>query len=82
MSMPITYCEIAKAADDPKSFAELHPIIKHNLEYGSFTVIGCECDPPCRDLTDEESDQLWARFEQPLADTSVQPIVMWRYAKK
>jgi len=64
MSMPVKYCLLVQAADDPRVFKKIHPVMKKNIEGGHFTVVGCDHDPPCRDLT--EWGELLERFRQPV----------------
>lgn len=66
MNVPIKYCFLVKAADNAESFAELHPIMKRNLDGGHLSVMPCKHDPHCRDLTDAEYKDLMTRFKQPV----------------
>lgn len=64
MSIPIKYCFLVEAIDDPTSFKKLHTIMYGNLLRGHFTVFPCNHDPPCRQLTDQEQSDLLARFRK------------------
>ena len=64
MSMPVKYCALVQAADDANAFRRLHPVMKKNLEGGHFTIVPCQCDPPCRDLAGQEVENLWKRFRE------------------
>ena len=64
LSVPVSYCQLVKAVDDAEYFAKFHPVMKRNLDGGHFTLVSCRHDPPCRDLTDEEVDELWRRFKE------------------
>jgi len=64
MSIPIKYCFLVEACDKPESFAKLHPIMYKNFTGGHFTIFPCTHNPPCRDLTDSECDDLQRRFKE------------------
>jgi hypothetical protein len=64
MSIPIKYCFLVEAVDKPESFRKLHPTMKRNLEGGHFTMIPCDHNPPCRELTRAEQVDLFQRFKQ------------------
>lgn len=66
MSIPIKYCFLVEAAEKQASFVKLHPIMHSNLKCGHFSVFPCTHDPPCRDLTEQEWDDLRRRFKQPV----------------
>lgn len=64
MSIPIKYCFLVQAADDPTAFDKLKPTMKRNIEGGHFSIWPCDHDPPCRQLTDEECNDLMRRFRE------------------
>jgi hypothetical protein len=64
MSIPIKYCFLVEAADNTDSFRKLHPTMYDNIKGGHFTVLPCNHDPPCRQLTAVEETQLFDRFRQ------------------
>jgi len=66
MSIPIRYCSLVIAVDDLDFFGKVHPQMKRNLDKGHFSILPCEHDPPCRDLSDYELDQLFKRFREPI----------------
>lgn len=67
MSVPVKYCWLVQAADDPAEFRKLHPTMKRNLDGGHFSVFPCPHDPPCRQLTAEEQRDLLTRFRAPVS---------------
>lgn len=67
MSIPIKYCFLVKAADDAEQFAKLHPTMYRNIKGGHFSVWPCDHDPPCRELSEVECNDLMTRFRQPPA---------------
>jgi hypothetical protein len=66
MSIPIKYCVLVAAVDDPDVFRRIHPVMKINIDMGHFTVAPCDCDPPCRVLTDDECESLHRRLSAPV----------------
>jgi len=62
MSIPIRYCALVRAVDDPEAFKKLHPVMFANLNKGHFTLLSCGCDPQCRELSDAECDDLQKRL--------------------
>jgi len=62
MSFPVRYCFLAKSASHPEALAKMAPVMKRNLEGGHFSVLPCDCEPPCRAMTQGEVRELFARF--------------------
>lgn len=62
MSVPISYCTLVAAADDAAVFKKVAPGMQRNLETGHFSIIGCEHQPRCRELTGAEFGELTSRF--------------------
>lgn len=54
MSIPISYCSIVKAIDNPEYQERFKKTFELNLKCGHFTIVGCSCDPPCREISEEE----------------------------
>ena len=65
MSIPIKYCFLVEAADNKDTFAQLHPMMKRNLDGGHFSIFACEHDHPCRTLSNDEMQDLLKRFREP-----------------
>jgi diadenosine tetraphosphate (Ap4A) HIT family hydrolase len=63
MSMPIVYCSIVKALESPQVMENLKKSLKYNLEKGYFSVWPCKHNPQCRDLTEQEQDQILKMME-------------------
>lgn len=62
LSVPFKYCLFVQAAEDPDVLARLAPLMRRNLEEGHYTVLPCNHNPPCRNLTEEERLQLDTAF--------------------
>lgn len=62
MSIPVKYCFLVRAADDEDAFKKLAPIMKRNINGGHFSMSRCDCNPPCRELSVEETQTLHERF--------------------
>lgn len=58
MSIPISYCALVRAVDEPEFRGRFHEIMKRNIKCGHFSIMSCSCSPPCRELTTEELDKL------------------------
>ncbi len=55
MSTPVTSCLVVKAVTEGGKYKEAFLRgMKENLDGGSFSVIPCECSPPCGDGVTEE----------------------------
>jgi hypothetical protein len=65
MSIPVSYCALVKAVDHPETLPRLREAIQYNLKCGHFSMIGCRCEPPCRELTEQEADELQAKLGLP-----------------
>lgn len=59
MSQPIKRCLISKAAQGcEKSIELLSKAMKINLQYGGFTIVPCDCNPKCKEPTEEQLEKL------------------------
>lgn len=65
MSVPVKYCDLVRAAEDPEYFERTHTTMHRNIKSGHWSVWPCECKPPCRLLTTERFQGLIQRFKQP-----------------
>jgi hypothetical protein len=66
MSFPIKYCWLVACADNDENFRALHSTMKRNLDGGHFSIFPCAHDPPCRQLTDAEINDLFERWRLPI----------------
>lgn len=66
MSIPIKYCFVVEAAENPDVFKKLHSAMHQNLKGGHFTVLPCDHDPQCRELEDEEWQSMVDRWRKPV----------------
>ncbi len=64
MSEPIRTCEYVKALTDD----EACNIIAEKAMQGIYSILPCRCDPPCRELTDEEKEYLQKKINDIIAD--------------
>jgi hypothetical protein len=58
MSIPIVQCRFLKAFTDEEALKKLAKDLDYNLKHHSMTILPCKHEPPCRLLTEEESNQL------------------------
>ncbi len=63
MSIPISRCLVSKAYDDNVMLKRLSEAIAYNMKQGSMLCLPCTCDPPCRELTDSEANDLIIKME-------------------
>lgn len=71
MSMPVKYCFLVQAADDPETFAKIHPVMHRNITGGHFSVWPCSHEPRCRELGKEEFHKLMQRFREKPIPSSI-----------
>lgn len=64
MSYLFRHCEFRRAHDDEHYLQKLMPRLVAAMSSGRLQVWKCYHDPPCRELTDEESDALQQRMDQ------------------
>lgn len=62
MSIPTKYCLLVQAADDDTVFDGIASVMHDNVIGGHFTIFPCNCEPPCRQMTREEEQNLLRRF--------------------
>jgi len=68
MSIPITSCQICKAArGDEEVFDQLVKAMKVNRECGHWSQFPCQCDPPCEQPSDEQLSEFNDRMQAALA---------------
>jgi hypothetical protein len=83
MSAPISWCQIHKAAlGDQQAFERLVDDMEYNRTQVMFTILPCECQPPCPKANQEQlealkkrvNDAVDARFEKRHKAYTARPI--------
>lgn len=63
MSVPVSYCLIAKAAaGDDAAYQSLLAAMRINMKCGHYSTFPCNCDPPCAEVTKEQGEALNQRL--------------------
>jgi hypothetical protein len=64
MSDPIHTCEYPRALENEEAF---NMLVEKAMQ-GIYSILPCRCDPPCRDLTDDEKKILTDRVNARISD--------------
>jgi hypothetical protein len=65
MSMPISICEVYKAAKgDESAFQFVAMAMEYNMTQPAHTIMGCMCKPSCTEPTEQQKKNLSARLEE------------------
>ena len=71
MSIPISACLVTKAANgDEQAYSKFKAAMLKNLQHGTFSTYPCECNPRCKQPSDELLDKLQERLVQDLDNES------------
>ena len=69
MSLPISWCQIQKAAKGDKEAEEqVIKAMKMNAYFGHFSIFGCKHDPHCEPATEEQLKALNEKIKEATKD--------------
>lgn len=69
MSAPLYGCQISAAArGDEKAYKALLLSIIYNLTQPAYSIIGCMCQPPCPEPTEQQKKNLDARIKKDIEE--------------
>lgn len=71
MSRPICTCDFMKAVVDEDAYQQLLIDVKYNRNLPTFTILPCQCDPPCAEkynITEEMANKTSERFSKDMLD--------------